>query len=262
MKQRWLFALCGVHAFFLIGCGGESEVSMPQPDSAAFYDNAFRECGSGFTAVPADAMPLRSDYSVVIMGSSSAAGAGASHYERSWAGLYTKKQQLSGNLVHNIARGGHTTYHALPDFCLVSAERFQPDPEHNLDQALLLEPDLVIISYPSNDAALGWSASESLSNILLLRSLLYERGIASIVVGAQPRQLNAARVIELERLNAQLKTQLDHCLVDVYADLVLNDALDPSYDYGDGVHLNNAGHQRVFERLSELVASERCVVAH
>lgn len=261
MSRFWLFIFVGIQAVSLLACGGDAaETTAGNNQTTDAFTNPYRQCGTGFSIVPTDVQRLPAQHSVVIMGSSSAAGAGARPYEASWAGLYTKKQQLTGNLVQNIARGGHTTYHASPDFCLVSSQRFQPDPEHNLDRVLALEPDLVIISYPSNDMALGWKASESLSNILLIRAVLYEQGIASIVIGAQPRQLSSAYVAELVQFNNALKAQIGHCMVDVYDALEQNSMLNPNFDYGDAVHLNNAGHQLVFEHLMDVVNSQQCIV--
>lgn len=244
---------------FLSACGADSAPDTPGNNTGVIPSNPFVNCGN-FSNVPAVPVFLNEGALTVILGSSSAAGAGANGYTYSWAGLYTNYQQSNGNSTQNIARGGDTTYHALPTYCIVSEARPQPDFNHSLSRALELRPQLVIISYPSNDAALGWSADESVANLLLLRSKLFESGIASIVIGAQPRQLDSRRTEQLRNFNRSLRNFIDGCFVDVYDSLELAGKLNPAFDSGDGVHLNRNGHSLVFEKLSSVISSGRCIV--
>ena len=249
----------------LVACGGSSEQEPvavgpePTPVPTPIF-NSLASCGiNQYTATPL-AQPLATDFATVVMGSSSAAGAGATKADLSWAGLYASWRQSTGGVTTNIARGGHTTYQALPQYCLVPASRLEPDVAHNVEQALTLQPDLVLISYPSNDAALGWSAQESVGNILVLRSVLADAGVASVVLGAQPRNLSANRSALLQEFDRLLQQQVPQCVVPLYNLLQSNNKLNPLYDSGDGVHLNDAGHAVVFAALQQLLEQGKCVL--
>ncbi|WP_449359793.1 SGNH/GDSL hydrolase family protein, partial [Alishewanella longhuensis] len=142
-------------------------------------------CGD-FNLNPVQTLPyrLQNTQDWVVMGSSSAAGAGASRPANSWVGLLESELTAKGVRIHNIAKGGHTTYHALSSRCTVSANRFQPDPVHNIDVALSLNPDLVILQYPSNDQALDYDEQEPVVNLLRLRSELLAAGVPVLILSS------------------------------------------------------------------------------
>jgi len=194
----------------------------------------------------------------VIIGSSSAAGAGATP-GYSWADLLTVYAIEKGAQVLNIAKGGATTYQALGSHCQVASSRFQPDPAHNIDQAVALRANLVIISFPSNDQAMNYSTAESVSNLMNIRWQLAQQNIPTVILSSQPRNMDANRQQKLIEFNQQLRPLLGPCFVDVH-DLLLgpSGALDPRYDF-DGVHLNNMGHEVVFQALKARLDSEECV---
>ncbi|MBZ9610361.1 SGNH/GDSL hydrolase family protein [Rheinheimera maricola] len=249
------------------GCGATDEA----PDSANVDNppgvivtpappvNGLTQCGITQYSTPVKPMALPNGFSSVIMGSSSAAGAGASQGSLSWAGQFSAWQQSSGRAVTNIAKGGHTTYQGLAQYCLTADSRPAPDNAHNVSQALALQPDLVIIAYPSNDAALGWSANESVANIMLIRSVLADAGVASVVMSAQPRSLSASRTALLQEFDRLLLQQLPDCVVSLYNALQQDNRLNPQYDAGDGVHLNDQGHAVVFDALREMLTQGDCV---
>lgn len=251
---------------FLSACGGGSDVSAPdvaQPARPVLpaINNSYVQCGE-FSSQAADNLPwtLAAPSDWVVLGSSSAAGAGASKPENSWVGLLSADEVSADVLLHNIARGGYSSYQALSESCKVDVLRKQPDPEHNIDKALQLSADLVLLSFPSNDAALGYPATETAANILLLRQQLADENIALLVLSAQPRNMAADRQKQLVELNRLLKPALADCFVDVYALLAGADGgLSVQYDFGDGVHLNDAGHQLVFKAVKQVLQSGKCV---
>lgn len=105
----------------------------------------------------------------------------------------------------NIARGGYSSYQALSSDCEVDTKRPQPDPEHNVDRAIAAGADIVIVSFPSNDAALGYSAEEAAANILLLRAQLAQHNTPLLVLSAQPRALTAQKQAQLVKFNQLLQ---------------------------------------------------------
>ena len=71
---------------------------------------------------------------VVILGSSTAVGTGASDYEHSWVGLFSS--YMAGSTLVNLALGGYTTYQILPTGTNNGA-RPAVDPGHNITAAWL-----------------------------------------------------------------------------------------------------------------------------
>lgn len=256
--------VCSLALVLLSGCSGgdtapAAVVTPPVqvvPPAIPALTNTNVQCGEWSQQLSLFTPPYsrKNHQRWVIMGSSSAFGAGASSYAQSWAGRLTAFAQTEQIEVVNIAKGGYTTYHALASRCEVSATRFQPDANHNVDRALALNPDLVILSFPSNDAASSYLAAESAFNLLLMRELLVREKVAAVLVGAQPRNMAADKQRLLVQLDTLLAERVAACLVQVYQPLV--DAagnLSPAYNSGDGVHLNDAGHAIIYERLLKVL---------
>ncbi|MDR6984052.1 lysophospholipase L1-like esterase [Rheinheimera pacifica] len=267
--MRLLFSL--LVSSLLCACGSTATdtavlppVSNPLPVTppvVPLIANGYVQCGE-FSLQAADNLPwtLAAPSDWVVLGSSSAAGAGATKPENSWAGLLRADEVSADAVWHNIARGGYTSYQALSESCKVDVLRKQPDAEHNIDKALQLSADLVLLSFPSNDAALGYPAVETAANILLLRQQLADENIALLVLSAQPRNMAADKQQQLVELNRLLKPVLTDCFVDIYASLAAVDGgLSAQYDFGDGVHLNDAGHQLVFDAIKQVLLSGKCV---
>lgn len=245
------------------GSGGSSpQVTPPKPPPVADrFVNPQVSCGDYQLTLSAT-LPWKlsrpSDW--VVMGSSSAWGAGASSPANSWVGLLKASAEASGATIHNIAMGGHSTYSGLSTQCVVSASRPKTVPEHNIEKALSLQPDLVILSYPSNDAAGNLPALESAANLMLMRWQLAQKNAAVLVLSSQPRNIEKERQALLLELDRLLKPVVGPCFVELHA-LLADSAgnLAAQYDAGDGVHLSDAGHQVVFQAVRERLQSRQCV---
>ncbi|TDP40220.1 lysophospholipase L1-like esterase [Idiomarina aquatica] len=227
------------------------------------FDNPRIDCGDYATTVPNNLpIPVKAEGAWAIMGSSSAFGAGASSYSESWAGQLTDKLGQHGVAVENTSKGGYTTYHALPASCDVPFYRKQPDPEHNLDKALSYEPRVVVMSYPSNDAASGYTAREAAANVLLMRQKLADKNIPLVVISAQPRPLSADGQEALLGFDTLLNEAMGPCFVNVYDKLHGTDGkLVPEYDH-DTVHVTNAGHDVIYQALAETINSKQCIAVN
>ncbi len=211
--------------------------------------------GSGEAAPPEPARPW------LVLGSSTAAGVGATA-GNSWASLLDAALRAANQPgITNRAKSGATTYQALPAAATRPAGRPATDPTQDIALALEARPPVVVLAFPSNDALLGYSVAETTANLLQLRELAVARGARVIVLSTQPRDdaTAPARAAMLET-DAVMSAAVGACFVAVRADL--SDAsgrIAAAYSFGDGIHLNNAGHRLVFDRLWAAVRAGGCV---
>lgn len=197
----------------------------------------------------------------VIMGSSSALGSGASA-GHGWAVLLANQWASKDVEVKNIALGGSTTYHALHAGSTVVQNRPKADPLHNIDMALALKPKLLIISYPSNDTAAGYSYQETVSNLKAIRDMASKNGVLSLFLSTQPRKMSPDKINTLHEIDKALALEFSGCFVPVHASLEgVAGALNEKYDSGDGIHPNNNGHEVIFSLVQNTLNSGKCVLA-
>src|SRR5205809_3757566 len=90
---------------------------------------------------------------LVVIGSSTAAGSGASTYDSCWVHrisyLY-KNQQAVVDTVYNLALPGYDTYHGMPSSYPPAFGNSLPDPERNITKANSFTPNVIIVSFVSN----------------------------------------------------------------------------------------------------------------
>lgn len=220
-------------------------------------------CGGGGDAgaqTPPAPPPLVARGTWVVMGSSSAAGVGASPGQ-GWAALLATANAARQVTLQNIAVGGTLSYQALPTGSTPPAGRPAPDPTLNTNRALAAAPRLVLLSFPSNDVVAGIGAAETAANLQAMRSALQAGGAATLVLGTQPRDaLTTAQRQSQADLEARLSTAFGSCLVTLQA--ALSDSagnIAPAFAAGDGIHLNDAGHARVQQLVQAALDSGRCV---
>jgi lysophospholipase L1-like esterase len=197
----------------------------------------------------------------VVMGSSSAFGAGASDGQ-SWAAQLQSSWQSSAVELKNLAKPGSVTYEGLPSSAGAAQERPLPDTVHNVDAALALKPRLLLVSYPSNDTALGFSVDETVRNVLAIRAMARSQQVPVMVLSTQPRQLSPELLQRMQQIDMALMQEVQDCFVPVHADLAgANGLLALAFDSGDGVHPNNAGHTVIFRKIQGVLNAGRCVSA-
>ena len=195
----------------------------------------------------------------VVMGSSSAYGAGASAGQ-GWAAQLQSNWQAAAVEMRNLAKPGSVTYQGLAVDAVAVPGRPLPDAEHNIDAALALKPSLLMVSYPTNDTALGYSVDETVRNVLAIRARAHRQNVPVIVVSAQPRAMSAELLQRLDVINTLLLKEVQDCFVPVHAALAgVNGLLAPAYDSGDGVHPNNAGHVVIFRQIQNVLNAGKCV---
>jgi len=195
----------------------------------------------------------------VVMGSSTAFGSGAPR-GKGWVALLEAAYAKHGVQVINIASRGTVTYRGLSTSSLRVTRRPPPERKRNVDAALALQPALLIVSYPTNDTASGYSVDETVDNLLAIRAQAQVAGVAVIVTSTQPRNLDDTKLPRLRAVDDRLAASVGPCFVEMREALANADGkLAPQYDAGDGVHPNSAGHAVIAEHVIGLIESKRCV---
>lgn len=202
---------------------------------------------------------------IVVLGSSTAEGTGAQPVaDSSWVNRYRKDifQKNTRYNVVNLARGGYTTYHILPTGTTIPpGVNIAIDQERNITKALTFDPYAIIINMPSNDATNNFGPEMQLTNIALIKSVANAANAGVWVCTTQPRNFtNQAQIL--------IQTIVRDSILSIYGDNAIdfwtgvaapNGFIDSNYDSGDGVHLNNAGHRLLYERvLAKAIDSIDC----
>ncbi|MCP4439924.1 MAG: SGNH/GDSL hydrolase family protein [Aureispira sp.] len=210
------------------------------------------------------------DIHVVVIGSSTAAGSGPSSPDSAWVNRYRKYLQNINpqNQVTNLAIGGTNTYNIMPSW-FSAAGKPATNPSNNITQAISLGADAIIVNMPSNDAAGGFGINEQMSNFITIKNSADSANIPVWVCTTQPRNsLSAAGKAIQIGVRDSILTYFGDYAIDFWngcADASHN--IFPQYNSGDGVHMNNAGHRilnnRVIaEGISNIVADTALATDH
>ena len=192
-------------------------------------------------------------FTVVVLGSSTAAGSGPSTADSAWVNRYRAYAQSlnPANQVINLAQGGYTTYHSMPTNFVPPPGRPLPDTAKNVDKALSFNPDAIIINYPSNDASNGFGVAEQMGNFDSMVVHANLQGVPVWVCTTQPKTAfgPAGDAIQIGVRDSIHAHYLTHA-IDFWSTIAAptND-IDTLYDSGDGTHLNDAGHAILFQRV-------------
>ncbi|UEG53904.1 SGNH/GDSL hydrolase family protein [Mucilaginibacter daejeonensis] len=191
---------------------------------------------------------------IVILGSSTAAGFGATSPDSCWVGrlkLRMTKDKKNVKII-NLGIGGYTTYQLMPTGQLSAIpNRPRPDTNANVTAALKYQPDLVIINLPSNDIAANYRDEEILKNYRTIIRLVASARSSYLLTGTQPRNFNqAAMRNRLKILNDKLVSDFPQNVHNYFMKLATPSyAMQRIYNAGDGVHLNNRGHNLVYQTM-------------
>lgn len=191
-------------------------------------------------------------YKLVIIGSSTAYGTGASPIDSSWARklkTYLVTQNAQASII-NLATPGLTSWHLSPTGFSVP-DPFYVDTARNITKALSLSPDAVVLSLPSNDVGLGVPMAQIKENFQRIVSLAAAQNVPVWVATTQPRNgLSPTENGYQMQLRDWINATYGNKAVDCWNDLALADGtINPIYGAGDNVHLNNLGHHIIFTRM-------------
>lgn len=203
---------------------------------------------------------------IVVIGSSSAKGEGASDLAHSWVKLVEAAlPAYSGNFtVINIAQGGYGSYH-FRETGFVPPEGYPaPDPDHNVTKAMTYDPDIVIFANAGNDIVTGGYDinTEIIPNYIAIRDIVEAGGAIFIPTTTQPRTgTNIVRRTNLETLGNWVKANFP-VYINFFDNLVwrtpenISTHLTALEDYRfDTTHFNNAGHNVMFEQAMLILSA-------
>jgi lysophospholipase L1-like esterase len=192
-------------------------------------------------------------FHIVILGSSTAAGNGATDETKSWVYLYTQYlQEIDSNyIVDDLAVAGTTTYDAQANNYVPPPNRPLPFYGHNISAAIALHPDAIIINYPSNDAANNYSIKEQENNFRRITEKAANHHIAVWVATPQPRNhFTALQVKHQKKLYDWIMKHYGNKAIDFHTGLATaKDSIIKKYSAGDGIHVNNLGHKKLYNRV-------------
>jgi len=193
---------------------------------------------------------------IVVLGSSTAEGAGASSPDSAWVNRYwtSLSEKDTCYSVVNLAKGGYTTFHLLPTGAPKDEDTgIAVDTNRNATRALSFHPRTVIVNLPSNDAARGVPVQRQMANFEAIAEALQREGVEVWVCTPQPRNFSDPVQVQIQRelRDAIISTYGDRA-IDFWESLAGPDGfILKEYDSGDGIHLNDAGHRLLWTRVME-----------
>ena len=213
---------------------------------------------------------------IVVLGSSTAAGSGVQDVNNSWVNRYTKYLQTLDptNQVINLAKGGYTTFAIMPTGTPsydTGSNILSVDTERNIDKALSYNPGAIIINMPTNDVSNGIPVDTQMDNFKTVIDMAEAAGVKVWITTSQPHNFGesydgpygdgkepdpwkqTARD-QFRELTERIMATYGERAIDFYTDIATEDGysfIRPEYDSGDGVHLNDAAHAILFEKVKE-----------
>lgn len=189
-----------------------------------------------------------------ILGSSTAAGVGASVYDSSWAGRLDHYYRVTNAVISstvNLAISGGTPYIAMPDGYVPPAGRPNPNTDHNITELMTYNPDVVIISFVSNGYN-TYTFEEIKFTLQTIHDIAVSAGKIAYVTTSQPR--TSFGTTARQRLRDIKDSIIKWFGVNSinFFDSIVNPqtlAIRDEYNSGDDIHLNNAGHAVLFRQV-------------
>ena len=194
---------------------------------------------------------------VVVLGSSTAAGAGPSSSDSAWVNRYRKHLQSLNpqNQVTNLAVGGYTTYHIMPDWFSVPS-RPNRNTAKNISEAIRLGADAIIVNMPSNDASNGFGVTEQLSNFRTLKDAADSANILFWLCTTQPKNFSSAASKQIQiDVKDSILAHYGNYAIDFWNGIAdSSNGIKTIFDSGDGTHLNDPAHRLLNKRvINELI---------
>jgi lysophospholipase L1-like esterase len=199
---------------------------------------------------------LYAQRSIVVLGSSTAAGDGATA-GHGWVSLTSQYLKSLGliDTIYNLAVPGYTTWAVLPTGSPHPAGSDPAQPGNNVTRALQFSPmpKVVIVSLPSNDLVNGWTMAQYMANLRTIYDAVIAAGSVCFVTTTQPRDDIGTAMRNLQKAGADsIETAFGIYSLDFWDTLADHTSVPDSlgikapYRVGDGIHINDAGHMALF----------------
>lgn len=205
---------------------------------------------NGFSQV--DPCLASSTFKIVVLGSSTAAGSGPSTPDSTWVNRYRNHLQAinPANEVINLAVGGYNTYRIMPTGFAPPPSRPNPDIVRNITAALAELPDAIIVNMPSNDVASNYTYTEQMFNLDTIVQIANAASVPIWICTTQPRNFSISQAQLQWDLKDSILAQFSPYAIDFWTGIATPSYfIDPNYDSGDGIHLNDAGHNILEARV-------------
>ena len=201
--------------------------------------------------------PANSQKRLAIIGSSTSACYGASVYDSCYVGRlhkrYNQQETFYATIDNAYAVPGYCCLKGMPSSYVSPYANLQPDPEHNITKALSVHPDVVLVNYPNN----GYDSLHIDLILYCLRTIrdsANKAGVPCFVTTTQPRTSaplfnNPAAKLKLAILKDSILAEFGYFAVDFYTGLYNPADSSVLYDAGDHTHMNNTGHDSLFQRV-------------
>lgn len=191
---------------------------------------------------------------IVVIGSSTAEGTGASTLAKSWVSLYAEelyKNDTRMNVI-NLGKGGYTTYKVLPTGSTIPAGVTATiDTDRNITKALSYNPIAIIINMPSNDTANGYTVADQMANYNTIHHDAFINGVPLWIATSQPRNFSDLTKIQDQiAVRDAILTAYPILAINFWSDIAETDGtILNGLNSGDGVHLNDVGHAILFNKV-------------
>jgi lysophospholipase L1-like esterase len=206
------------------------------------------------------------------MGSSTMAGVGSTPTTppgssqppvNAWASILTRYYQATGYIdsLYNLGRPGTTTYSGLPTSYTIP-DGLEHNPDYDVDGALNSRfafgrpTDIVIVNYANNDVGNGYTLAQTMDNLQIIYNTVITAGKIAFITTTQPRTgytTAQKQLLKVER--DSIMNRFGVYAINFYNPIVAADSLNinPIYSAGDNIHVNNAGHQLLFEAARDVM---------
>jgi lysophospholipase L1-like esterase len=188
-----------------------------------------------------------------IIGSSTSQGGGSSSNDSSYVGLLRKYFVDNGlvDSVINFGTSGYSVFRAMPSSYSPVGVQESPDVSKNITAILNRNVDVVIVNFPTN----GFDIL-TLSEVMMAFQTIYDsclaKGVECFITTTQPREdFTPLRQQFLKDLKNELISRFGNHAINFYDPVTIPGTTTtmPAYASGDNIHLNNAGHRQLFNKV-------------
>ena len=191
---------------------------------------------------------------LLVLGSSTSACWGPSIPANCYLNRLINHYTLNGQpvVIDNRAAGGFNVYKSMPLTYKPPVDRDLPLPYYSITDALATNPDVILVNYPSNNFDI-YSIAEVLFCFRTIKEEANKAGKPLFVTTTQPRtSFDPAGREKLRILKDSILLQFGAAAIDFYTGLADAQTLGIATPYqvpGDPVHLNDEGHNVLFQRV-------------